>query len=68
VQAYKRLEILKAATSREDSMASPRHRFEALGGDRSGQYSIRTNQQWRICFERPSVEPAPYNIQITGYY
>jgi toxin HigB-1 len=67
-QAYKRLEILEAATSREDLMALPRHRFEALGGDRSGQYSIRINQQWRICFAWPTGEPAPYTIEITDYH
>ena len=50
-QAYKRLEILDAATSLEDLRALPSNRLEALGGDRSGQYSIRINAQWRICFE-----------------
>jgi len=64
-QAYKRLEILEAAKSREDLMALPSNRFEALSGDRSGQYSIRINQQWRMCFEWPIGEPAPYTIQIT---
>jgi proteic killer suppression protein len=67
-QAYKRLEILEAAKSREDLMALPSNRFEALGGDRSGQYSIRINQQWRICFEWPSGAPAPSNIEITDYH
>ena len=67
-QAYKRLEILEAATSREDLMALPSNRFEALGGDRDGQFSIRINQQWRICFEWPAGEPAPYNIEITDYH
>ena len=67
-QAYKRLEILEAAKSREDLMALPSNRFEALGGDRSGQYSIRINQQWRICFAWPTGEPAPSNIEITDYH
>lgn len=67
-QAYKRLEILEAARSREDLMGLPSNRFEALGGNRAGQYSIRINQQWRICFEWPTGEPAPYNIEITDYY
>jgi toxin HigB-1 len=67
-QAYKRLEILEAAKSREDLMALPSNRFEALSGDRSGQYSIRINQQWRICFEWPAGEPAPANIEITDYH
>ena len=67
-QAYKRLEILEAAKSREDLMALPSNRFEALVGDRHGQYSIRINQQWRICFAWPPGEPAPYTIEITDYH
>jgi proteic killer suppression protein len=67
-QAYKRLEILEAAKSREDLMALPSYGFEALGGDRRGQYSIRINQQWRICFEWLSGESAPYKIEITDYH
>ena len=67
-QAYKRLEILEAAKSREDLMGLPSNRFAALVGDRSGQYSIRINQQWRICFAWPTGEPAPYTIEITDYH
>ncbi|MEA2597909.1 MAG: antitoxin HigA [Thermomicrobiales bacterium] len=37
-------------------MRLPGNRFEALRGDRAGQYSIRINDQWRICFERPDGE------------
>jgi toxin HigB-1 len=44
-QAYKRLEILEAATSLEDLRALPSNRLEALRGDRNGQFSIRINQQ-----------------------
>jgi addiction module HigA family antidote len=40
--------ILKAAVSREGLMLLPSNRFEALGGERKGQFSIRINQQWRI--------------------
>ena len=43
-QAYKRLEILEAAPNKEALMALPSNRFEALGGDRKGQYSIRINE------------------------
>jgi proteic killer suppression protein len=49
-QAKKRLLILKDAVSREGLMQLPSNRFQALGGDRKGQYSIRINDQWRICF------------------
>jgi addiction module HigA family antidote len=53
-QAWKRLEILSAASSLTDLAGLPSNRLEALKGDRSGQYSIRINQQWRICFEWPN--------------
>jgi proteic killer suppression protein len=49
-QAYKRLEILGAATSLGDLRGLP-NRLEALRSDRAGQYSNRINDQWRICFE-----------------
>jgi proteic killer suppression protein len=42
---------MEAATSLKDVSALPGNRFEALVGDRKGQYSIRINDQWRICFE-----------------
>ena len=67
-QAYKRLEILEAAPSKEALMRLPSNRFEALSGDRQGQYSIRINQQWRICFEWPDGESEPFNIEITDYH
>lgn len=50
-QTEKRLVILHAATSIKDLSGLPSNRFEALKGDRKGQYSIRINDQWRICFE-----------------
>ena len=67
-QAYKRLEILEAAPTKEALMRLPSNRFEALGGDRTGQYSIRINGQWRVCFEWPEGEPAPFNIEIVDYH
>ena len=48
-QAYKRLEILEATPTKEALVRFPSNRFEALGGDCAGQYSIRVNRQWRIC-------------------
>ena len=47
-QAYKRLDILEAATNKESLMKLPSNHFESLEGDRKGQYSIRINKQWRI--------------------
>lgn len=49
-QAYKRLEILAAAASLDDLRPLPSNRLEMLQGDRNGQYSIRINMQWRLCF------------------
>jgi proteic killer suppression protein len=45
------LDRLEAAASLRDLAALPGNRFETLAGDRKGQYSIRINDQWRICFE-----------------
>ena len=67
-QAKKRLLILRAAVSRQGLMLLPSNRFEALGGDRKGQFSIRINQQWRICFEWPERSPRPFNIEIVDYH
>jgi proteic killer suppression protein len=67
-QAKKRLLILNAAVSRQGLMLLPSNRFEALGGDRKGQFSIRINQQWRICFEWPEQSPRPFNIEIVDYH
>jgi proteic killer suppression protein len=49
-QAEKRLRILDAADTLEALQALPSNRFESLSGDRSEQYSIRVNMQWRVCF------------------
>ena len=67
-QAEKRLEILDAAKSLQDLRALRSNRFEALRGDRRGQYSIRINAQWRICFEWPDGSDGPENIEITDYH
>ncbi|MEL6816609.1 MAG: type II toxin-antitoxin system RelE/ParE family toxin [Cyanobacteria bacterium J06598_3] len=67
-QAYKRLEVLEAAVSKESLMMLPSNRFEALSGDRKGQCSIRINHQWRICFEWSDGEAYPFNIEIIDYH
>jgi proteic killer suppression protein len=67
-QAYKRLEILEAAPSKHALMRLPSNRFEALHGDREGQYSIRINDRWRSCFEWTDHRPAPSNIEIVDYH
>lgn len=67
-QAERRLDILEVATCVEDLMRLPSNRFEALGGDRKGQFSIRINKQWRVCFEWPKDAKRPFHIEITNYH
>jgi toxin HigB-1 len=67
-QAYKRLEILDAATSLDELRALPGNRLEALKGGRAGQFSIRVNLQWRICFEWPQGAPGPSHVEIVDYH
>jgi toxin HigB-1 len=67
-QANRRLEILEAATSLEDLRALPGNRLEALRGDRRGQFSIRVNQQWRICFTWPGRANGPSEVEIVDYH
>ncbi|MDE3178499.1 MAG: type II toxin-antitoxin system RelE/ParE family toxin [Acidobacteriota bacterium] len=63
-----KLDRLEAATSLKDLAALPGNRFEALTGDRKGQYSIRINDQWQICFEWPHRSPGPSNAEIIDYH
>jgi proteic killer suppression protein len=51
-----------------DLAALPGNRFEALVGDRKGQYSIRINDQWRICFEWAGRAPGPSDVEIVDYH
>ncbi len=67
-QAAKRLRILDAATSLGDLVALNSNRLEALKGNRKGQYSIRVNDQWRICFEWSQDEPGAANVEIVDYH
>ena len=61
-QAEKRLRILHAATSLGDLAALNSNRLEGPKGNREGQFSIRINDQWRVCFEWPRDEPGPSNV------
>ena len=63
-----KLDRLEAATSLGDLAALPGNHFEALKGDRRGQYSIRINDQWRICFEWTAGAPGPSNVEIVDYH
>ena len=66
--AQLKLDRLEAATSTRDLAALPGNRFEALAGDRKGQFSIRINDRWRICFQWPAGEPGPSNVEIVDYH
>jgi proteic killer suppression protein len=63
-----KLDRLESATSLRDLATLPGNHFEALLGDRRGQYSIRINDQWRICFEWPGGAPGPSNVEIVDYH
>ena len=67
-QAERRLDLLESAVNRVDLMLLPSNRFEALGGERKGQFSIRINRQWRVCFEWPEDQKRSFNIEITDYH
>jgi len=63
-----KLDRLEAAHLLSDLAALPGNRFEPLKGDRKGQYSIRINEQWRICFEWPDKSPGPTSVEIVDYH
>ncbi|MEM6746250.1 MAG: type II toxin-antitoxin system RelE/ParE family toxin [Pseudomonadota bacterium] len=67
-QALKRLLILDAATSLGDLRQLPSNRLEALRGDRAGQFSIRINQQWRLCFKWDGDALGPSDVEIVDYH
>ena len=63
-----KLDRLEAAAALRDLAVLPGNRFEPLKGDRKGQYSIRINEQWRICFEWTEDTPGPANVEIVDYH
>jgi proteic killer suppression protein len=67
-QAEKRLRILECAGSLFVLRALRSNRLENLKGDRKGQYSIRINDQWRICFEWPDEDMGPSKVEIVDYH
>lgn len=62
----RKLLILHAATELHELRVPPGNRLEKLKGDRSGQHSIRINDQWRVCFEWR--EGNAYHVEITDYH
>ncbi|MCY4654587.1 MAG: type II toxin-antitoxin system RelE/ParE family toxin [Dehalococcoidia bacterium] len=65
-QATRRLTILDNAVSLQDLARLPSNRLESLSGTRAGEYSIRINRQWRICFRWS--DDGPYDIEIVDYH
>ncbi|MCO6429954.1 MAG: type II toxin-antitoxin system RelE/ParE family toxin [Deltaproteobacteria bacterium] len=64
--ARRKLEMLEAAKQLSDLKSPPGNRLEQLRGDRSGQYSIRVNDQFRICFRWS--ENAAWDVEIVDYH
>jgi len=58
--------MVDAATSPADLRSPPGNRLEMLKGERSGQYSIRINRQWRLCFRWTSHGPT--DVEIVDYH
>lgn len=65
-RALRKLVMLNAAESLQDLRSPPGNRLEKLKGNRTGQYSIRINEQWRICFEWHDGDA--YQVEITDYH
>ena len=64
--AHRKLLQIHAATRLDTLRIPPANRLERLSGDRIGQYSIRINRQWRICFEWRDGDA--FNVEITDYH
>ena len=65
-EAYKKLLMLDASSDLEDLKIPPSNRLEKLSGDRKGQFSIRINQKYRICFKYE--ENQAYDVEIVDYH
>jgi proteic killer suppression protein len=65
-RARVKLELLDAADRLEDLRIPPSNQLEKLSGDRKEQYSIRINDQWRLCFKWQDGDA--YDVEITDYH
>jgi proteic killer suppression protein len=65
-RAAMRLNQLHAAIEINDLRSPPSNHLEALSGDRAGQWSIRINQQWRVCFKFENSDA--FNVEIVDYH
>ena len=64
--ALRKLRMINNAITINDLRVPPANRLEKLSGGRAGQYSIRINDQWRICFEWRGSDA--FNVEITDYH
>lgn len=64
--AERKLQMLDSAADVADLRSPPGRRLEKLAGNRKGQYSIRVNDQWRICFRR--TQGAAWDVAIVDYH
>jgi len=65
-QARKRLMVLHAAPGLEALMLNPGNKFDALSGNRKGQYAFSINKKWRVCFEWQDGNA--YHVEIIDYH
>ena len=65
-RVHHKLLMLNAATEVRDLRAPPGNRLERLAGDRKGQYSIRINDQWRVCFRWAGGDA--HDVEISDYH
>ena len=65
-QATRRLTLLDNAEAMRDIAMLRSNRLESLSGDRAGQYSIRLNRQWRVCFRWET--DGPHDVEIMDYH
>ena len=65
-QLAKRLQILDSASDLSDLRGLPSNRFEALKGNREGQFSIRVNRQWRLCFRFEGQDVV--DVELVDYH
>jgi len=66
IVARRKLRMLNSARRLDDLRIPPANRLEALKGERRGQYSIRINEQWRLCFRW--TEAGPGDVEIVDYH
>ncbi len=64
--AVRKLRLLDLASSLRDLQQPPGNRLEALSGDRAGQYSLRINDQWRVCFRW--TDRGATDVEIVDYH